>query len=128
MENLLSATKGRKSMSGNRRYRRYDSNNSIADRSGHHTYAAETHLEGYEQGEAINAFLESVATDNDYLAMITQLVGLIYGEDSDEYKLLHLAMGVPDKKEPSVDDFKPSNARALKFRVIERFHRFLSEL
>jgi hypothetical protein len=94
----------------------------------HDLEPVERHLEGYEQGEAINAFLESVATDNDYLAMITQLVGLIYGEDDDKYNLLRLAMGVPDKEEPSVDDFKPSNARALKFRVIERFHRFLSEL
>lgn len=108
--------------------RKYDSNDSNADRSSYHTDAVETYSEGYEQGEAINAFLESVATDNDYLAMITQLVGLIYGDDDDKYNLLRLAMGVPDKEEPSVDDFKPSNARASKFRVIERFHRFLSEL
>jgi hypothetical protein len=104
----------------------YDSNDSNVNR--HRILADERHLEGYEQGEAINAFLELEATDNDYLAMITQLVGLIYGEDSGEHNLLRLAMGVPDKEEPSVDDFKPSNARALKFRVIERFHRFLSEL
>jgi hypothetical protein len=104
----------------------YDSNDSNVNR--HNLEPVERHLEGYEQGEAINAFLESVVTDNDYLAMITLLVGLIYGEDDERYNLLRLAMGVPDKEEPSVDDFKPSNARALKFRAIERFHRFLSEL
>ncbi len=106
---------------------KYDPNKSNVHRRCH-TSTAEGHSEGYEQGEAINAYLESEATDNDYLAMITQLVGLIYGEDSDEYILLRLAMGVPDEEEPSVDDFKPSNVRALKFRMIKRFHRFLSEL
>jgi hypothetical protein len=89
-------------------------NNSNVNR--HYSFDDERHSEDYEQGEAINVFLELEATDNDYLAILAELTGFIYGKESMEYQLLRLAMGVPDKKEPSVDDFNDSNGADISVR------------
>jgi hypothetical protein len=92
----------------------------------------ERHLEGYEQGEAINAFLESEATDNDQLAIAVRVLEA-FGMDY-EASFLRLALGVPDFDEvpiPPVDEeitYNKATVRQALSRAAERLNRFWSKL
>jgi hypothetical protein len=105
----------------------YGSDNSNVNR--HHP-TAERHVEGYEHGEAINAFLELRATNNDYLAFVVralEVLGMQY-----EASFFRLALGIADfgKKDPPVDKeivYRDNTAVQALGRMTERLNRFLSE-
>jgi hypothetical protein len=91
---------------------------------------AERHLEGYEQGEAINAFLELKATDNDYLAFVVRVLEELVMQY--EASFFRLALGIADfgQKDPPVDEeivYKDNTAVQVLSRMAKRLKRFLSE-
>ncbi len=124
-------------MSGNQRY--YPDGSNVNQ---YHLSNTERHSEGYELGEAINAFLELKATDNDYVAALMRIIDEFDLDYDGKLDLLILALEVADfedepvYKTPDIEDELPAsvdwsrkntNLRQTVFRMRQRFDRFQSD-